>query len=109
VKENITTGMTIGPVVPPLEFNATQFLSTIRGFETQILAQGWIKNKGILNSLDQKLNAARGALKASDSATAKNVLGAFVNEPDAQDGKGISPEAFALFKFNALYLISQLK
>ena len=105
---SITTGITVGPVAPPAVFSSINFLATIQGFETQVRQQGWVKNQGILNSLDQKLNAAKAAMQAGDSPTAKNVLGALLNEVDAQAGKGLSSEAVSLFKFNTQYLISQL-
>lgn len=103
-----TTGITVGPTAPPARFNAQSFLTVIQGFEGPAVQQGWIKNSGILNSLDQKLSAAAAALQRGDNNTAENVLGALINEVDAQAGKGLSSEAVALFKYNAQYLIAQL-
>jgi hypothetical protein len=101
-------GVTVAPTAPPATFQPVQFLQTIEGYKEQALKQGWINNAGVANSLDVKLNAALAALQMEDSATAKNVLNALLNEVEAQSNKHLSPEAVALLQFNTRYLISKL-
>jgi hypothetical protein len=108
-QSNIIRGTTIGPKAPPANFGAADFLAQIISYRKSAAELGWITSSGILNSLDAKLNAAGAALSRGDAANAANILDAFVNEVSAQDGKAISSEAAALLKYNALYLIKQLR
>lgn len=108
VNKIIIHGKTIAPTAPAAMFRPADFVKTIQDYGLRALEQGWIKNAGILNSLDQKLTAAVSAIVRGDTDSAKNVLAAFVNEVDAQSGKGLEAEAVALLKFNAQYLISRL-
>jgi len=102
-------GKTVGPVLPPDPFIAASFLDTLASYKHQAFALGWITNKGILNSLDQKLDNARKQLERGNTKAAKNILGAFINEVDAQKDKHLSSEAYALLKYNAEYLIEKLE
>ncbi len=74
----------------------------------QAAAKGWIDNQGIANSLDSKLDNAKKRLAAGDTTAAKNILNAFVNEVEAQNGKHLTSEAYTLLKYNAEYLIERL-
>ncbi len=56
--------------------------------------QGHIDNKGVTRGLLAKLNAASAALERDQPTVAVNILEAFVNQLEAQDGKHIvSPHA----------------
>ena len=103
-----TVGITLGPVAPPAQFSALDFVKTIVSYKEQAFKQAWIDNSGSVNSLDAKLNAVQAELRRGDYRTAKNELDALVHEVDAQAGKHLTPEAVALLKFNSLYLISKL-
>ena len=101
-------GKTIGPVAPPEVFEPLSFLDNLISLKEQAYSLGWIDNKGILNSLNQKLEAAKKNIEKGKIETAKNILGAFINEVEAQKEKHLSSEAYALLKFNAQYLIENL-
>ncbi|MBM4170057.1 MAG: hypothetical protein FJ215_13010 [Ignavibacteria bacterium] len=103
-------GWTVGPAAPPASFNPIAWGDTIASFKHQSADLGWIINKGIVNSLDQKLENARKQLVQGNNNAAKNTLEAFVNEVEAlnKKGKQLTSEAYALLKFNAEYLISKL-
>ena len=101
-------GKTIGPGKIPEIFEPLPFLDNLVSLKEQAYSLGWIDNKGILNSLDQKLEAAKKNIEKGKVDTAKNILGAFINEVEAQKGKHLSSEAYALLKFNAQYLIENL-
>jgi hypothetical protein len=102
-------GFTIGPAAPPLDLSASSWLDTLVSYKHESVALGWIDNQGIANSLDSKLDSAKSKLAVGDTTAAKNVLNAFVNEVEAQNGNHLSSEAFALLKFNAEYLIQRLE
>jgi len=109
VFENSFKGKTLAPKDPPVHFVHLAFLDTLISYKHQAYNLGWITNKGILNSLDQKLDNARKQLERGNNKAAKNVLEAFIDEVEAQKGKHLSSEAYALLKFNAEYLISKLE
>lgn len=101
-------GQTIGPKFPPKVFVALDFINYLISLKEQSVSLGWIKEKGVANSLDVKLNNAKKKIASGDTKTAKNVLNAFQNEVQAQNGKHVSAEAYALLYFNAKYLIDHL-
>lgn len=103
-------GWTIGPTAPPANFVPAVWLDTLISYKHQALALGWIVNKGIITSLDQKLENAKQQLQRGNASAAKNVLQAFVNEVEAlnKQGNQVTSEAYAPLKFNAEYLISKL-
>jgi hypothetical protein len=108
-KKNSYKGVTIAPYVFYSPLSASAWLDTLISYKHQALALGWIDNQGIANSLDQKLDNAKSKLQRGDTTAAKNSLQAFVNEVEAQNGKHLTSEAYALLKFNAQYLISKLQ
>jgi hypothetical protein len=70
---------------------------------------GWIKNQGIINSLNVKLRNAKESIIKEKNKTAINQLLAFINELDAQKDKQIDKNAWTLLKANAEFLISKLR
>jgi len=103
-------GRTLAPTDPPNPFIPLAFLDTLISYKHQAFALGWIKNQGIANSLNQKLENARRQLERGNKTPARNMLRAFVNEVEAlnKQGKQLTSEAYALLKFNAEYLIGKL-
>ncbi|MFL5814665.1 MAG: FIMAH domain-containing protein [Bdellovibrionia bacterium] len=98
---------TLGPVNPPATFDAAGSIRNLITLVNQSRAQGWIDNDGIANSLTAKLNTAL-SKATSDPKTAKNVLGAFLNDVQAQNGKHLSSEAYALLYFNGQYVVTHM-
>ena len=70
------------------------------------LAAGKIKNSGEANSLLAKLDAAAAARAAGQCGTAANQCSAFINELQAQAGKGVDAAAAAIMIADAQYLIA---
>jgi hypothetical protein len=115
---NAFKGKTIGPTAPPEELVPADFLQGIIDMKHEAMELGWVTNEGIKDSLDMKLEAALKKLQSGNTKAAANILGAFINEVEAQGcesyadcpkGKHLTPEAYALLKFNAQYLIDNLK
>jgi hypothetical protein len=101
-------GQTVGPKAPPKVFAGSDFLNNLIALANQSRANGWIDSDGVLNSLLAKLNDAAKKLAAGDVKTTKNVLGAFLNDTQAQNGKHLTSEAYALLYFNGKYLVDHL-
>src|SRR5262249_8983370 len=98
---------TVGPVEPPATFNAALAIQNLILLVNQASGQGWIDNPGVTKSFLAKLNNAASKVD-SDKATTKNVLGAFISDVSAQNGKHVSSEAYAVLFFNAQYVVNHL-
>jgi hypothetical protein len=79
---------------------------SIKDDVSQFLAAGKIKNKGEANSLLAKLDAAAKARTAGHCNTANNNYQAFINELNAQSGKGVDAAAAAIMIADAQYLMA---
>lgn len=108
---------TIGPTAPPADFKPIEFLNYVIDLKHQAASLGWITNQGVENSLDAKLDNAKKKIEQGNTTAAKNILNAFINEVEAQgcavyencpSGKHLTPEAYALLKYNVQYLIGKL-
>ena len=107
--ENAVRGYTIGPADPPDPFIASNFLDTLMTYPDRCFELNWITNRGILNSLNQKLGNARKQLDKGKIKQTVNMLNALVNEVEAQNGNHLTSEAYALLKYNAEYLMTKLE
>jgi hypothetical protein len=101
-------GKTVGPKAPPKVFVGSDSLANLIVLANQSRSNGWIDNDGILNSLLAKLNDAAKKLASSDVKTAKNVLSAFLQDVQAQNGKHLTAEAYSLLYYNGKYLVDRL-
>lgn len=72
----------------------------------QFFQDGAIRNDGIENSLLAKLNNAADDQAAGRCARAANSYQAFINELQAQSGKGVDADAASVMMDDANYLIS---
>jgi 5'-nucleotidase / UDP-sugar diphosphatase len=100
-------------IVSPMIEGRLQFISdttiqsTIEDLD-EFFADGQIYNNGIYTSLLKTLQQAQKALDKGQVVVAINVLNAFINEVEAQSGKGISPEAAAILIADAQWVINWL-
>ena len=101
-------GWTIGPTAPPINFIPSVWIDTLISYKHQSRTLGWISNEGIMNSLDQKLENAKQQLQKGNTKSASNIIQAFINEVEAQNGKHLTSEAYALLKYNAEYLLEKM-
>jgi hypothetical protein len=106
------TGTTVG-IVPVPSVAPSALAARLRALTTRACGRlGWISRPGVCQSLDVKLTHAQTAIAAGQTAVARNVLAAFVDELDAQHGpqpgKAVSDEAHALLAVNAAFLRGRL-
>jgi hypothetical protein len=94
---NASRSVTFAVVVTP---------ASIKDDVSQFLALGMIKNGGQANSLNAKLNAAADARARGDCRAAANNYAAFINELQAQSGKGVDANAAKIMIADAQYLIA---
>jgi 5'-nucleotidase/UDP-sugar diphosphatase len=72
-------------------------------------SEGKIDNRGIANSLTQKLENVQKSMDKGKIDTAINQLNAFINEVQAQSGKHITAKAAELLIADAQWVIAHLK
>ena len=89
-----------------VSFSIVVTADSIKGDVSQFFAAGKIKNRGLANSLTVKLNAAADARTSGNCQTAANNYQAFINEVQAQTGKGVDSSAAQVMVADALYLIA---
>ena len=97
----------IGPIPSAPSASPLSVLVSIIDLEGKASDLGWIKN-GIGNSLSAKLNNAKAALQRSDLNATRNILGAFLNELSAQEGKQISADVTAMLRINVESLLDKI-
>ncbi|MEN8191429.1 MAG: hypothetical protein ABFS12_01350 [Bacteroidota bacterium] len=100
---------TIVPIKLPAQFDILEFIDTLLTYCDRSYSLSWIESEGILKSLKVKLENAKKHLINSETEEAIDLLNAFINEVEAQNGKKLTSEAYALLKFNTEYLIEQIK
>ena len=100
----------VGPEVLPETLSNEQMLDRLIALKDKAAGLGWIKDPGVVTSLNRKLANARKELDRwfVGKKTARNMLGAFINELDALRGKQVDENAYWLLKANAQYLIYRL-
>ena len=91
---------------PSVTFSIVVTPDSIKDDVRQFLANGAIKNQGLANSLLAKLNAAAAARAKGNCTAASNIYQAFINELQAQSGKGVDATAAAIMIADAQYLIA---
>ncbi|MBI5749595.1 MAG: hypothetical protein HZA00_10770 [Nitrospinae bacterium] len=136
--ENSFKGKTLGPTAPPADFKPIDFLNYIISLKHEAYKLGWIiqgkdddkgkkedEEKGIMKSLDEKLDKAKKKLEKGDTKEAVEKLKSFIHEVEGlykedkdeeKDKKEkedhrhehITSEGYALLKYNAQYLIEKL-
>jgi hypothetical protein len=105
-------GRTVGVEPVPANATAGALAERLIGFNTAACGSlGWISSDGVCQSLATKLTAARAAI-VSDRPSAIHLIGAYINELEAQRGpeagKHVSSEAYWLLRANAEALLTRL-
>lgn len=105
--DDLFKGTTIGPVGVS-DTSPGGLIDRLILLKDETPKYNWITNQGILNSLNVKLKAAKESIARGNKKAAVNQLEAFIRELEAQKGKHVDPNAWALLKSNAEYLIFKL-
>lgn len=99
----------IGPKAIPENVTNTGLADTLSSYLYQSCDQTWITNQGICRSLEAKLDNVKRQLERGNTRPAINNLQAFLNELEAIREQHLTPEAYALLKFNGEYLLEKLQ
>jgi len=107
---------TVGPVAPPAFFTPPRFVAEIKGMLAEARVQGWIGSDESKKILADELDQIERSMEAGDSDAGRLRANAFIElvssmscaEFDCSDGRALSSEAYALFRFNMEYLRDRL-
>lgn len=100
---------TLSPWLPDSSISPQDFTDTLKTFRHRACEElYWVTNHGVCNSLEVKIRNVKRHIERGQLKQAGNVLRAFLNEVEAQRGKHITEEGYALLYFNGRYLRDQL-
>jgi hypothetical protein len=103
----VTAGDNVGGTsTASVTFSIIVTAASVENDVNQFLAAGAIKNNGLANSLLAKLDAAAAARARGKCSVATNHYESFINELQAQSGKGVDAAAAAIMIADAQYLIT---
>lgn len=88
-------------------FGVVATIDSLIALNSRAASNGWINNS-FTNSLDAKLDSAKKSIDSGQNATARNVLEAYINDIQAQSGKGITTEGADILVSEARYVIDHL-
>jgi hypothetical protein len=92
-----------------VEFNVIATVGSLQDLVNMFFESGYFNSpKGMLTSLIRKLYAAERYIDAGQTDDAKGVLGAFINQLEAQSGKHVSDYAANILIADAEYVINNL-
>jgi hypothetical protein len=113
-------GKTVGPTAPPairtME-DLARFLGHVRDLKHEAARLGWIRPGGVVQALDQKLDALEAALRRGEGRTALNIGQALLNQVEGAACKEwscpgqrpITSEGYALLRYNVEYVLEGVK
>ena len=105
---NSFKGVTIAPTDPPNPFSVAAFIDTIASHVQRSDALEWINGRDIAPKYLGYLDSVRAHVGARDFAGASAILDAIVREADDDVPSSLSGEAYALIRYNAIYLKRRL-
>ncbi len=89
-------------------FNVVTNIDSLIAEKERVCSLGWINDPNVCKSLDAKLTEAKDAILRGQTSAAKSKLNDFIDELNAQLGKGVNQQAYDLLKADALYVINHL-
>ncbi|WP_281890665.1 GH39 family glycosyl hydrolase [Paenibacillus sp. YYML68] len=91
-----------------IPFHLTTDIPTLMKHVQREADQGHIE-ASLMNSLMSKLTSAQAALDRGQQKTSGNILGSFIHQVAAQNGKGIEPAASQLLTRDAAFIQQRMK
>ena len=105
---NSFKGHTLGPADPPLPFIPSGFLDSLSSYTTQSRSLGWITSQPVADKYLGYFANARTQLLQNNAARARATLQSVLRDVDVDSSSTLTSEAYALLRFNTVYLIDQL-
>jgi hypothetical protein len=99
---------TIGPIAPPISFNASDWFDILLSYVSKSGSQGWIATQAVVDKYSGYINRAKFQLQESNNAGARATLQTVLRDVNVDSSSFISSEAYALLRYNTEYLLAQL-
>lgn len=100
---------TVGPVVDTDTWGATQIVDTLITYVPRSENLDWILISALATDIEAHLQSTRTALIAADEGAAATELAALLALVEAEKDANLTSEAYAIFRYNAEYLLDQLE
>lgn len=107
-RDLIFQGKTIGPTAPPSAMVYTEFIEGLSSMGREAHKLGWIKEGGFLKGLEADLKKANDAIEIFKMGVAKDAISSLLAKVEAAKEEGLSPEGYALLKYNLQYLLKKI-
>lgn len=107
-REIIFEGKTIGPTAPPSQINYEEFIGQLISLGKEARKLGWIKEGTMLEAIEWELKRARDAIEIAKKAEAQDAISSILSKVEAEKEGGLSPEGYALLKYNLQYLLKKI-
>jgi len=95
---------TVGPKLPPEQFQSLGFLDTLKSYITQSRSLGWITRQATTDKYTRLVDSVRLNLLANNHSIAKTKLDSILLYVHADSATTLTSEAYALIRFNTEYL-----
>jgi len=108
VRDNSVSVQTIVARWPPDSTEYRGFLDTLRTYPDRALRRGWISSESVASRYEDALTAAHDHLAAADSGLARLDLETVARQAQADSGRVLTSEAYALLYHNSRFLAERL-
>jgi len=99
---------TVGPILPPAQFEPLRWCDTLRNFSQQSREMLWIPADGTLNKYLSHFTHLRTRIQSNDIRGARDTIAQILTELNRDSSGALTSEAYALLRYNTEYLLSQL-
>jgi hypothetical protein len=107
-REIIYVGKTIGPTAPPSAIVYDEFIRYLTSMEREAYKLGWIKEDKLFDDIEIGLKKTREAAELFKEEEAHKTISSLLDKVEAAKEGGLSPEGYALLKYNLQYLLKKL-
>ncbi len=109
ILQNSVSGYTVGTSDTSRSFLPLDIIDTLKGYLIQSRSIGWIANQQTADRYEPLLDSARASVQRFYSDGARTYLDTIVQNTIADSAAGtLTPEAYALIRFNSEYLRDHL-
>ncbi len=100
-------GKTVGPILPDPVFSKDGFLRYLDKLKDDSITLGWISGVNIEKEFKMEFAKARSKLATCSQDELRVALESIISVAKKYEGKGVSPEGYALIAHNAAYFLEQ--
>lgn len=107
-RDVIFADKTIGPTAPPSVIVYAEFIGDLISLGREAYKLGWIKEDVLLNDIEVGLKKAKDAAEAFKDKEAHEAVSSLLARVEAAKETVLTPEGYALLKYNLQYLLKKI-